>query len=117
VTTSIGATRNHKAYVGSISNNLVLDLLPSLETLLNQDLGRQAERLGREISKLVLVVGETRTETTEGEGRSKDDRVTDGGSSLEGIVDGSDGGRLSGGNVDLCKAKAKRICSSQQREG
>jgi hypothetical protein len=89
--------------VGGVADDLVLDLLPALERLLNQDLGREGERLGRQVAELLLVVGKTRAETAEREGRAKDNRVADDSRRLERSVDGADRGRLSGGDVDLCR--------------
>lgn len=102
-------------YISSISNNFVLDLLPAFQRLLNQHLRTQSQRLGRQVSKLILVVGESRSKTSEREGRSEDDGVTDHSRSLESSVDGRHGGRLSSRNVDFF-VKTRRVLSNEADE-
>lgn len=51
-------------HVGGISDNLILDFLPSLQTLLDQDLRAQTERLGAQVPQLFFVVGETGSKTS-----------------------------------------------------
>jgi len=46
-------------HIGSISNDLVLDLLPPLETLLHKNLGTQTEGLGTQIPQFLFIMGET----------------------------------------------------------
>lgn len=72
--------------VSAISNNLVLDLLPSLHTLLNQNLGRNGESLATEVAELLLVFGETGSQTTESKGSSDNDREPNLGGSLQGLL-------------------------------
>jgi len=50
--------------VGSITNDLVLELLPSLERFLDQNLRGKREGLGGKITKFVFVLGETRSESS-----------------------------------------------------
>ena len=87
--------------VGSITNDLVLELLPSLETLLDENLGTETETLGGEIPKLVLVLCEAGAESTEGEGGAEDDGVADASGGGEGVLDGRDGDRVGSGNANL----------------
>ena len=46
-------------HVGSISNDLVFDLLPPLETLLDKNLRTQTEGLCTQIPQFLFIVGET----------------------------------------------------------
>lgn len=101
-------SRGKLTYVGSVSDNFVLDFFPSLEGFFDEDLGTQRKTLSREISELVLVVGEARTKTSEREGGSKNDRVSNGGGGLERIVDGSDSRGLGGRNIDFCRVGIKK---------
>jgi hypothetical protein len=89
--------------VCGITDDLVLELLPSLETLLDQDLRAETETLGGEITELLLVLGKSRSESSEGEGGTEDDRVADFGGGGESVVHGRDGGRVGGGDSNLCK--------------
>lgn len=85
-----------------ITNDLVLELLPSLETLLNQHLRREGEGLCREVTKFVLVLGESRAESTEREGRTEDDGVANLLGGVERVLDRRDGDRVGGGDTNLC---------------
>lgn len=88
-------------HVGSISHDLVFHLLPPLQTLLNEHLGTEREGLGGQVAQLLLVVRESGTETTEGEGGTENDRVADLLGRAEGCFNGGDGGGLGCGNVDF----------------
>ncbi|KAI6769203.1 hypothetical protein HG531_010307 [Fusarium graminearum] len=80
---------NGDTVVLSITDNLVLDLLPALHTALNKNLGTGGESLVAELHELILVVGETTAEPTEGIGGTHDDgetNVLDGVHSLVNVV-------------------------------
>lgn len=87
--------------VGTITNDFVLEFFPAFHTTLDEDLRREGKRFGGEISELDRVIGETRTQATQSESRTKDDRVTDRFCSLESRIDAGDGGRLSNWDVDF----------------
>lgn len=95
--------------VGGVADNLVLELLPALERLLDQDLGRERERLGRQVTQLLLVLGKAGTEATEREGGTENDGVADLLGSLEGVLDGRDGGRSGGGDTDLVEGLDEQV--------
>lgn len=94
---------NKSTHVGGISNDFILDLFPALQTLLNQDLRRKTQTLGGQVSEFLFIVRETGTETTEGKGRSDDDRVTDFCGSVESCLDGRNGDGMRCGDVDFCR--------------
>jgi hypothetical protein len=50
-----------ETYVGGIPHNLVLDFLPSFQTLLNQDLGTETQTPSGQIPQFLLIMGETGT--------------------------------------------------------
>lgn len=50
---------NSDTNIGSITDDLVLDFLPAFQTLLNQDLRTERQRLGSQVSELLFIVGET----------------------------------------------------------
>jgi len=97
------------AVVVGIANHLVLDLLPALERLLNQDLGGECERPGRHVAQLLLVVGETRTKTSERKGSADDDGITNLLGGIESLVDGVDSNRLGDGDVDLLEGLCEHV--------
>ena len=57
----------HVTHIGSITNDFIFDLFPSLETLLDQDLRTQTERFGTQVPQFLLVVCETGSETSKRE--------------------------------------------------
>jgi hypothetical protein len=95
--------------VGGVTDNLVLELLPSLERLLDEDLRGEGERFGGKVTELVLVLSETGSESTEGEGGTEDDGVTDLLGGDEGVVDARDGGRGGGGNANLLESLDEEV--------
>ena len=99
--------------IGGVSHDLVLDLLPSLQTLLNEDLRGEGEGLGSQVSELLLVVRESGSETSQGEGGSEDDGVADLGGGVQGSLDGGNSRGLGGGDVDLCEDER---CSSMRSD-
>jgi hypothetical protein len=74
---------NGDTVVTAISNNFVFDFLPSLHTALDENLRRSSESLCAEFDELLLVVSESRSESSESESSSNNDGVTD-------IVGGND---------------------------
>ena len=97
------------AVVVGITDDLVLDLLPALEGLLDQDLGGECERASSHVAELLLVVGETGTETTKGVGSTDNDGVANLVGSIEGLIDGVHGDGLGDGDVDLLKGLGEEI--------
>lgn len=93
-------------YICRVTNNFVLEFLPTLHAPFDQDLRTETETLRREITQFVRVVCETRAETTQREGRPQDDGVSNLFSSSEGVVDRRDSRRLSGGNINLCNMQS-----------
>ena len=89
--------------VVAVANHLVLYLLPSLQTLLYQYLWREREGLLCELVQLLLVISETRTESTQCIGSTDDDRITQLGSSLAGLLDVLASLALDGLHVDFIK--------------
>ncbi len=57
------------AVVVGVPDDFVLEFLPSLERLVHQDLRAAGQRLADDLEQLVVVVRETRTQTTQRVGR------------------------------------------------
>jgi hypothetical protein len=93
----------------SVANDLVLDLLPALEGLLDENLGSQRQGARRQITELVGVGSETRAETTKSIGGADNDGVTDLLGGLQSIIDGTDGNGLSNGDVDLVESLGEQV--------
>ena len=89
-------------HIRTVTNDLVLELLPALHAALDEHLRGEGERLGREIAQFVRVVGETRAETAECKSRTQNNRVTNLLGSSEGIINRGDSRRLSNGDIDFC---------------
>ena len=81
---------NSDAVVVGVTDYFVFDFLPALERLLDQNLGRQCQRSGSHVAELFLVVGETRSQTTERVGGSDNDRVSDLFGGIDSFLDGAD---------------------------
>ena len=82
------------AVVLAITDNLVLDLLPSLHGALNKHLWRGSKCLNAEVVELLVVVGETRSETSKGEGSTDNDWEADVLDAGHGLVNVAGRGRL-----------------------
>lgn len=93
--------------IGGIPNDLVLNFLPSLEGLFNQDLGTQTEGFGTEVSKFFPVMSETRSKSSKRERRSNNDGVTNLFGSVQSALDTGYGDRVGRRNVDFCEMKEK----------
>jgi hypothetical protein len=100
---------NSDTVVVSVTDDLVLNLLPALEGLLNKNLGREGQRTRGQVTELLGVGSKARTQTTKGIGRPDDDGVTNLLGGLEGILDSLDGSRLSNGDVDLVQGLGEEI--------
>ena len=72
------------AVVPAVTDDLVLDLLPALHTLLDEYLWTCRKRLAAERLELIVVLSEARSETAESVGGTNDDGISD-------RVRGSDG--------------------------
>jgi hypothetical protein len=95
--------------VVGVTDDLIFKLLPTLERLLDKDLGREGKRSSGHVAELLLVVGETGTQTAESIGSSDNDRVTDSLGSLEGLLDSADGDRLGNGDVNLFQSPSEEV--------
>lgn len=80
------------AHIGTVPNDFVFQLFPSLHTALDEELRTQAETLGGQISELFWVVGESTAKTTQSVGSTENDRVSYPFCSLEGVVYRGNGG-------------------------
>jgi hypothetical protein len=100
---------NSDTVVVGITNNLVLDLLPALEGLLNENLGSKRQRARRQIAELIGVGSEAGTETTKGIGGADDDGVTDLLGGLQSVINGTNGNGLGNGDVDLVKGLGEQV--------
>ena len=89
------------AVVGRVAHDLVLELLPAAQRLLDEDLRRHGQRLLGELAHLVLVLGKARAETAERESAARNDRVADLGAGLERVLDIVDGDRVGKLLIDL----------------
>jgi hypothetical protein len=102
------------AVVVGITDNLVFKLPPPLEALLDKHLRAQAERLGRKIAELFLIVRKAGSETTERVGRAQDDGVADLLGRVERVSDSRDGCRLRCRDIDLYSASLSQ-CRANMR--
>ncbi len=93
-------------HVGAVTDDLVFDLLPALETLLDEHLRAEGQRLCREVAKFFLVVRKARAETAEGEGRAENDWVANDLGGVKRGLNRRDGRGLRGRNVDLWRCEA-----------
>ena len=90
-------------HISGITNDFILQLLPSLHTAFNQNLRAQTQTFGREITQFVRVVGEAASKATQSKSRSLDDGVSDDLGCRQSSVDRGDGSRLSDGDIYFCK--------------
>jgi len=87
--------------VGTITNDFILEFFPAFHTTFDKDLRRKRKGFGGEVPQLDRVVGESRTQTTQSESRTKNDGVTNLFCGFEGCIDVGDGSRLSDRYVDF----------------
>lgn len=97
------------AVVVCVTDNLVLELLPALEGLFDEDLGREGEGSRGHVSELFLVVGKAGAETTQGVGCTDNDGVADLFGGVEGLVNGADGNGLGNGDVDFLEGLGEQV--------
>ena len=95
--------------VVGVTNDLIFEFLPALERLLDKDLRGEGKRSSGHVAELLLVVGETGTQTTESIGSSDDNGVSDGLGGLEGLLDSTDGDRLGDGDVNLFQSPSEEV--------
>jgi hypothetical protein len=95
--------------VVGVTNDLVFDFLPALERLLDKDLRREGKRSSGHVAELLLVVGETGTQTTESIGGTDNDGVSDGLGGLESLLDSADSNRLGNGDVNLIQSPSEEV--------
>jgi hypothetical protein len=91
----------NQTHIRSVPNDLVFDLFPALQTLLDQDLRTQTQTPSSQIPQLLLVVCETRSKTTKRESRSQNDGVANSLGGIQSGLDSRNGSRLSGRNIDF----------------
>ncbi|ROV99906.1 hypothetical protein VMCG_06224 [Cytospora schulzeri] len=97
------------AVVVGVPDNLVLDLLPALERLLDQNLRGQRQRASGHVSELLLVVCETRSKTSQGVSGTDNDGVTDALCGIQGLLNSVDSNRLRNGDVDLVQGPGEEV--------
>lgn len=100
---------NSDTVISRITNDFVLGLLPALERLLNQDLGGEGERSGRQVPELLRVVGKTRSKTTERVSSTDNDGVSDLLGGHESLIDGVDSNRLGDRDINLVQSPGEQI--------
>jgi len=105
------------AVVVGVANDLILDLLPALERLLDQDLGGERQGPGGHVPEFLFVIGKPRPKTSKRVSGADDDGVADHLGGLESLLDGVDGDGLGDGDVDLLQCLGKEISILAQLEG
>lgn len=80
--------------VPAVPNNFILNLLPTLHTLLNQNLRTSSKGLATQLCQLLHILGETRTQTTESIGSSNNDGETNSIGSFDSLCQVDRGSRL-----------------------
>ena len=100
---------NGDTVVGSVTNNLVLNLLPALEGLLDENLGGERQRAGGQVTELFGVGSEARTQTTKGVSRPDNDGVANLLGSLESVLDSLDGSRFGNRNINLVQGLGEEV--------
>ena len=75
------------AVVVAVAHYLIFDFLPALQTLLHQHLRGERESLLGQFIEFLLIVTETRSETTQSVGSTQDDGIAQLGSGLTGLGD------------------------------
>lgn len=105
------------AVVGGVADNLILDFLPSLQGLLDQDLRGQSERPSRHVAELLLIMRESRSKTTQSVGSADDDGVSNNLGGFQCLLDGSDSNRLGDGDVNLPESLSEELSVLTGLEG
>jgi hypothetical protein len=103
--------------VSGVTDDFVLDLLPALEGLLDQDLGSKSQGTRSQILQLLRVLSETGTQTSESVSRTDNDRVANCFSGLQSLVNSVDGDGLSNGDVDLLQSLGEQVTVLTSLEG
>ena len=105
------------AVVVAVAHHLVLYLLPALEALLHQHLGREREGLLAEAGQLLLVVCEATTQSAQRIGCTDDDGVAELLSSLAGLLHVLASLALDGLDVDLVKLLDEELAVLRVHDG
>lgn len=100
---------HRNAVVVGVPDDLVLQLLPALERLLDQDLRRQRQGASGHVPELLLVVCEARAQTAQCVRGTHDNGVSDLVRSVQCFLDGVDGDRLGDGDVDLVQRPGEEV--------
>ena len=105
------------AVVGGVADNLILDFLPALQGLLDQDLRGESERPGGHVAELLLVMRESRSKTAQSVGSANDDGVSNNLGGFQSLLNGSDSDRLGDGDVDLSEGLGEEFSVLTGLEG
>lgn len=89
------------AVVVAVTDNFVLDFLPTLHALLNENLRAGSEGFVAERNELLSVLSKTTAQTAERKGSADDDGVANLFGGLDGFVDGNSRARLGAFFTDL----------------
>mmetsp|Transcript_59704 Transcript_59704/g.176908 ORF Transcript_59704/g.176908 Transcript_59704/m.176908 type:complete len:576 (+) Transcript_59704:1946-3673(+) len=89
------------AIVGGITDYLVLQFLPSPQILIDENLTGGSKRLGGQFAEFLLVVGESRSQSSKGKGGTYQHGKTNFVGNHDGLVDGSGGITEGDGLVNL----------------
>ena len=100
-----------------IAHHFVLNLLPTLQRLFDEDLRRQGQRSRSHVTELFFVVGKTGTETTKGVGSADNDGIPNLVCSIQGLIDGTDGNRVGDRDIDLIEDLGEEISVLAKLEG
>lgn len=95
--------------VPAIPNNFILNLLPTLHTLLNQYLRTSSKCLATQLGQLLHILGETRTQTTESIGSSNNDGETNSVGGFDSLGQVDRGGRLGALLANLLHSTGKHL--------
>ncbi|KAF3384345.1 hypothetical protein F1880_003105 [Penicillium rolfsii] len=97
------------AVVLGVTDNLVLNLLPTLHTALNQNLGADGQSLGAELLQLLHVVGESTAKTTQGVGSTNNDWEANVLNDAERFLESRSRGRLGTLLIDRVHAASEKL--------
>lgn len=108
---------NNNTIIPTITNNLVLDLLPALHTLFDEDLRTRGERLTAKSLELLLVLRKTGAETTKSVSGPNDDRVANDVGSGDSLVLSRSGVGLSAAFADLFHSGREKLTVLRRDDG
>mmetsp|Transcript_6664 Transcript_6664/g.12004 ORF Transcript_6664/g.12004 Transcript_6664/m.12004 type:complete len:202 (-) Transcript_6664:1422-2027(-) len=100
---------NSDTVVADVSHHLVLKFLPTTQILINKDLGADRKCLDSEFLELSVIVGKTRSKTTQGKRSTDKNRVANLISGHNGFVNGAGAVRQGNGLVNFLKLGTKDL--------